>query len=93
MQELWNPTIEDVLEAQELARSHGKGAGESYEDEFREVMQKKGKKPFGHTELNKDELLTDLAHKHGNVLNMNVDSQGVTTYNVIKKNENFDENQ
>jgi hypothetical protein len=87
MQELWNPTIEDVIEAQELARSRGKGAGANYEEEFREVMQKKGKKPFGHTELNKDELLSDLAQKHGNILNMAVDSQGNVKYSVKKKED------
>jgi hypothetical protein len=92
MQELWNPTIEDILEAMELARSHGKGAGENYEDEFREVMKKKGKKPFGHTEFTKEELINDLAQKHNGVLDISTNSSGEQTYKIIKKkDENSEE--
>jgi hypothetical protein len=61
MQFAWKCTMEDILEAQALARERGKKAGESYEVEFLEVMAKKGQKPACATELTHDELLAQYA--------------------------------
>jgi hypothetical protein len=52
-----------------------------------EYMKKKGQKPIGATELNRDELLNDLAQKHGKILSIETDSQGKQTYRVAKKGE------
>jgi hypothetical protein len=64
MNYVWHDVnIDDILEAQELARSRGKVAGQDYTEEFLEVMAKKGIKPSGATELNRDELIQEtLSH-------------------------------
>ena len=66
MQYIWHDVqIEDILEAQALARERGKLPGESYGVEFLEIMKKKGIKPSGATELNKSELLAKhIDRKH-----------------------------
>jgi len=93
MQYVWyDVQIEDIEEAQRLARERGKTVGTSYEAEFLEVMAKKGKKPSGGTELTPTELLQEYASHDKKVAHLKVDSQGSTVIEVIKKNENFDEN-
>jgi hypothetical protein len=94
MRKIWNPSIDDVIEAIELARSQGVKAGESYEKQFLEVMEKKGKKPSCSTELNNEELLQEyLSHGKG-VAHIQVDSEGVETIKVMKpkkENDNIEE--
>jgi len=93
MQELWNPTIEQVIESQALARSRGKTVGQDYTAEFLEIMERDGIKHSGITELTPTELLQEYASHNKKVAHLKVDSQGSTVIEVIKKNENFDENQ
>lgn len=90
MRQIWNPSIEDVLEAMELARSQGVKPGESFEKQFLEVMAKKNIKPSCSTELNNEELLQEyLSHGKG-VAHLEIDSQGHETLKVIKPNEKSD---
>jgi hypothetical protein len=82
---MWTVTIEDILEAQALARERGKVAGESYETEFLEVMARKGQKPACATELTHDELLAQYVENDKTILDLSHDSQGKQTIMVIKK--------
>jgi hypothetical protein len=55
-------------------------------------MEKKNKKPFGHTELNPTELAEDLAQKHGKILNISTDDKGQQTIKIQehrKENNNL----
>jgi len=92
MESLWNITIEDYLEDVRRTRLAGIQPGESMEKIFIKYMEEKGQKPFAHTELNKDELLADLTQKHGNILDISVDSQGHQIYRVIKPKDEESEN-
>ena len=85
MQFAWKCTMEDILEAQTLARECGKKPGESYEVEFLEVMAKKGQKPACATELTHDELLAQYAEKDKTILDISHNAQGQQTLRVIKK--------
>jgi len=85
MQFMWTVTIEDILEAQTLARERGKVAGESYETEFLEVMAKKGQKPACATELTHNEILAQYAEKDKTILDVSHNSEGEQTLRVIKK--------
>ena len=69
---IWNITIDDYIEAYELAKSRGKKAGDSLEVEFLEIMKKKGKKPLGKTDKYADvDMLTgELRDKGLRVLNL-----------------------
>lgn len=87
MQYIWTCTIEDILEAQVLARKHGKTSGQDYTDEFLEIMLKKGKSHLGATEFTKNELLQHLAEKNGTVLDISVDNNGKESYKIVKKIE------
>jgi hypothetical protein len=87
MQFMWTVTIEDILEAQGLARERGKVAGESYEAEFLEVMAKKGQKPACATELTHDELLAQYAENDKTILDISHNAEGEQTLRVIKKKE------
>ena len=91
MQFMWSCTIEDILEAQSLARERGKIAGESYEAEFLEVMGKKGQKPACATELTHAEILAQYAEKDKIILDVSHNSEGEQTLRVIKKKTNIDE--
>lgn len=85
MQYMWTVTIEDILEAQQLGRERGKKAGESYEAEFLEVMEKKGQKPACATELTHNELLAQYAEKDKKVLDISHDDKGQQTIKICKK--------
>lgn len=88
MNALWNANIDDIIEAMELAQSRGKKPGDSFESEFLEIMEKKGKKPFSHTEFTREELIADLTQKSYKIFDIQTDPQGQPTYRVIKsKNE------
>jgi len=85
MKYLWNVEIEDIIEAQKLAKNRGKQPGDSYEIEFLEVMENKNKKPFGATELNKEEYIAEQITHGKNILDIVTDSEGVAKIRVIKK--------
>lgn len=90
MRSIWNPTIDDVLEAIELAKSRGKKDGESYEAEFIEVMQKKNKKPVGFTELTDKEMIAEQL-SHGNKILEIETKDNKTNFKFYKPEENKDE--
>lgn len=87
MNYIWNPEFEDILEAQQLARKRGKQAGESYEAEFLEVMEKKGKKPSGATELSKSELLREYTSHGQKIAHIEIDDKGNQSLKIHKKEE------
>jgi hypothetical protein len=88
MQYIWNDVqIEDILEAQALARERGKLPGESYEVEFLEIMKKKGIKPSGATELNKSELLQEYASHDKKIAHIEIDDKGNQSLKIHKKEE------
>lgn len=87
MQFMWSVQIEDILEAQELARSRGKKPGESYEVEFLEVMEKKGKKPIGATELSRTEMIAEQVSHGKSVMSIEIDNEGKQTIKVAKPKE------
>ena len=87
MNTIWSGSIDDYLEACDLAKSRGKQPGDSMEAEFIEIMQKKGIKPIGHTELNKEELIQEASSKKQSIFQMEVDNQGKSTYKFIKPEE------
>lgn len=88
MQYVWRDVkIEDIMEAQKLARERGKIAGQSYEQEFLEVMAKKGVKHSGVTELTKDELVNEYASHDQKICEINIDDKGKQTLKIHKKEE------
>lgn len=88
MQYIWtNVKIEDIFEAQKLARERGKKAGESYEEEFLEVMQAKCKSPSGATELNKEELISEYLSHDKKIIDISHNSEGKAEYRVMKKKD------
>ena len=88
MQFIWHDVkIDDILEAQVLARERGKVAGESYEVEFLEVMEKKGIKHSGATELNKEELISEYLSHDKKILSIKHNSEGKAEYKVMKKKD------
>lgn len=87
MNYMWNPSIEEVIEAQELARSRGKIPGQDYTTEFLEIMKQRNKRPFGANEFNKEELITHLTEQSGKLLKINTDDKGIQTFELHKKEE------
>lgn len=88
MQFIWHDVkIDDILEAQALARERGKQPGESYEVEFLEVMEKKGIKHSGATELTKEELLQEYASHEKNMAHIQIDDKGKQTLKIHKQGE------
>jgi hypothetical protein len=88
MQFIWHDVkIEDIIEAQNLAREHGKVAGNNYEEEFLEVMKKKGIIPSGATELTKEELLNEIASHDKKVAHIQTDDKGKQTLKIYKKED------
>lgn len=78
MNNLWNITIDDYFEVIELARKNGKKPGDSMEEEFLELMNKKNKKPFGATELTKDEYISEQLSHGKNILSVDTKEDGTT---------------
>jgi len=76
---MWNITIEDYAEIIELAKAHGKKAGDSMEEELIEVMKKKGKTPICKTEQSPDEIAEKFA------------KDGLKVLRIKNKKENKDE--
>jgi hypothetical protein len=91
MNNVWKCSVEDYIEVIELAKSRGKVAGQSIEQEFLEVMEKKGIKPSGCTELNIDELLIEGASHGQKAMSMET-KDGKTIIKTIEKNENNENN-
>lgn len=86
MNHIWvDVNIDDIIEAQALARERGKLSGESYEVEFLEVMKKKGIQPSGSTELNKEELLSEYLSHDKKILDISTDDKGKQTIKIHKK--------
>jgi len=67
---LWNITMDDYMEAVELAQKNGVKAGESMEKYLLQVMKKKNKKPLASTNLDIDILTGELREDGLKVLNM-----------------------
>ena len=88
MNYLYNITIEDYQEVIRRAKANGKKPGDSMDEEFLEVMKEKGQKPIGATELTKDELLKEHASKNKNVLSIDVDKEGKSSYKIAKGRKN-----
>jgi hypothetical protein len=91
MQYIWSPSIDDVIEAIELAKSRGVKAGDSYEKEFLEIMAKKGIKPSCASELTPDELVKEYLSHDKKILKVDHDSMGVANVNLIQKNTEDDD--
>lgn len=88
MQFIWHGVkMEDIIEAQNLARERGKIAGENYEVEFLEVMKKKGIKRSGATELTKEELISEYLSHDKKILEISHNSEGEEKYGVMKKKD------
>jgi len=87
MQSLWSITIEDYEEVVRRAREVGLQPGDSMEAIFIDYMLEKGQRPFGNTELNKEELLNDLTQKHGKIAHIETDSKGNQILKIHKKEE------
>jgi hypothetical protein len=85
MRELWSITVEDYEEVVRRATEAGLEPGESMEAIFIDYMVEKGQKSFARTELNNEELLSDLTHKNKNILKIDIDTKGKSTYRVMKK--------
>jgi hypothetical protein len=91
MNSLWSITVEDYEEVVRRAREAGLKPGDSMEAIFLDYMHEKQRKPFAHNEFTKNELLSNLAEKSGNILDISHNSEGVTEYKVIKKQKNEEE--
>jgi hypothetical protein len=87
MNSLWQITIDDYINIVEICQELGMKPGDDMEPVFIEYMKMKGQKPFGHTELNKEELLNDFTQKHGNILDISTDDKGKQTFEIHKKEE------
>jgi hypothetical protein len=87
MRQIWSITVEDYMEVVKRAREAGVKPGESIEAVFIDYMNEKGQKSCGATELNKEELLSELVRKNGKILEINTTPTGETTYNILKKTE------
>lgn len=85
---IWNPTFDDIFEAMKRAKTNGKKAGDSYEEEFIEVMQEKGQKPIANTELTKEEMIKEYTSHGKNILDVSVDKEGKSNYKIYKKVDN-----
>jgi hypothetical protein len=88
MNAFWNPSLDQVIEAIELAKANGKKEGDNYEAEFIQVMNKYNQKPFSRSELTKEEWLQEQVSHGQTILDMSTNSEGVTKLSVIKKEEN-----
>ena len=85
---IWNPTFDDIFKAMKRAKANGKKAGDSYEEEFIEVMKEKNQKPIGNTELTKNELIQEHLSKDKKVLGISIDDKGKSSYKIFKKIDN-----
>lgn len=87
MNSLWKIDLEVLQEFYELVAKLEKDLKKELTPKERELaffefMESKGIKPSGHTELNKKELLKEIASKNKTILN--IDEKG---YTIIKPKE------
>lgn len=80
MNSIWNLTIEEYLEIVKRAKEDGVKPGESIEKYVIEYMNIIGKKPLGHTELSKKELIKEYNSHNKKVMEIDVDKEGKSTY-------------
>jgi hypothetical protein len=86
MRAIWSPTLDQYIEAMELAQSRGKKAGDDFSKEFFEVMEKYKIKPSGFTELNRDELINEMT-SHGQTVAEMETKDNKTKLKIYKKRE------
>ena len=87
MNSLWSIEMEDYLNVVKICQELGMKPGDDMEPVFIEYMKMKGQKPFAGTEFTKDEILADLAQKHGKILEISTDDKGMQSYRVAEKPE------
>jgi len=90
MNSLWRMTLNDYFEILKMAQANGKKPGESMQDEFDEYAKSKNLKPFTNTELNKDEILSEIVSKDKKILNIETDKKGKQKIEIVKKREDLD---
>ena len=83
MKYIWNPHNRRY----NWSSKSGKKPGDSYEVEFLEIMEAKGKKPLGASELTKEELVKEYSSKGATVLDVQTDNKGDQTLKIIKPKE------
>ena len=84
---MWNIEPEDYEEIIKRALAKGIKPGESMEKVFLEYMKEKGQKPIGATDLNMEELLTDLKSKGKNAISIEHGEDGEEIIKFIKKKD------
>jgi hypothetical protein len=84
MQAIWKLSIDEYLEIVQIGQEMGLTAGDSLEPIFLAYMKMKGQKPEGMTELNRAELLTELASHNQKILDISVDLKGQQTFKIIE---------
>lgn len=84
MNRVWNISLSDYLEAVKRAKANGKSEGESFEEEFLEVMNEKNIQPVANTELTKDELIKEYASHGKNILSVETKEDGETQFKITK---------
>ena len=71
MNEVWNLSVDEVLEIYEIARKNGKKPGDSIEKELKQYMKEKNRKPLGETDQDLDQITGNLREEGLKVLNLN----------------------
>ena len=84
MNSIWKISIDEYLEIVQIGQEMGLKAGDSLEQILLAYMEMKGRKPEGMTELNRAELLTELASHNQKILDISVDSKGQQTFKIIE---------
>ena len=82
---MWYMTLKDYANILKRAKAKGIKPGESIEKVLIEYMEEKGQKPQA-TDLNKEELLKNLASEGKKILSIEHDEEdGEQTIRIIKK--------
>jgi hypothetical protein len=81
--------INDYITVLEIAKELGREPGSSIEDIFLAYMEIKNIKPSSFTELNKTELLAEIASHGKKVLNIETAPDGKQTLSIVKKDDNI----
>lgn len=90
MKSLWQITIDEYFEIVDIAKKLGRKPGDSIEDIFIHYMKIKNRKPIGHTELSKDEMISEYLSHDKKVLDISVDEKGKSNYKIYKKENDND---
>jgi len=91
MQSIFQITIDDYFEIVKRAKANGKVAGDDMQEEFAQYIQEKKIKSCGSTELTKEEYIKELVSHDKNVLSIDVDEKGNTSYKVAKSIDKTEE--